>query len=140
MRRLRSRTSLVRWIAALLLTAFLNGCIVRHWSAQPVEPTRFSSNDPPHEVRVFLTSGDVLYLIRPFIQDDSLIWSPVESGGAAERQGVPLAQVAKVEVRKVDVALTAAVIAVPLTFIVLLWVAAEDACLAACVSGGVPGP
>jgi hypothetical protein len=85
MRHLRSRTGLFRLIAAVLLMAFLSGCM--HWSAQPLVPQRFNSDDPPDKARVFLTSGEMLEVSGPFIQHDSLIWSRVGSGGAPERQG-----------------------------------------------------
>jgi hypothetical protein len=121
MRHLRNRTSLVRWIAALLLMVFLQGCM--HWSVQPLEPKRFNSNDPPHKAQVFLTSGGVVADVsRPFIQHDSLIWSRVGSGGTAERQGIPLAEIAKVEIWKVDGVATAALVVVPpVGLFVLFW-------------------
>lgn len=96
----------------MLVTVFLQGCM--HWGAEPLEPRRFNSKDPPHNARVFLTTGGVLEDVsRPFIQDDSLIWSRVRSGGAPERQGIPLAEIAKVEIWQVDGVATAMFVVVP---------------------------
>jgi hypothetical protein len=123
MRHLTNRTTLARPIAALLLMAFLNSCM--HWSVQPLEPTRFNSNDPPHNVRVYLNNGVRLEVENPYIAGDSLIWL------MPKRQGIPLAEIAQVEIRTIDGAATGVLVAVPATFLFLI-----VAFAASCEGGG----
>jgi len=90
-----------------------------HWSAQPLEPARFNNSDPPPKARVFLRSGAVLEGRRPFIQQDSLIWSLVRAGGVAEHQGIPLSQIAKAEIWKHDTEATVMLVAAVTVFLIV---------------------
>jgi hypothetical protein len=101
-----------RFIAILTLGAFLQACM--RWGSKPLEPARFDGANPDREVRVTVGNGGVLVVKNPFISGDSLVWlreiSDEPAAGDAPprelRQGIPLAQIRKVEVREVDAAKT----------------------------------
>jgi hypothetical protein len=93
MRQFRTRSLILRPIAAVLLAVSLPACT--KWSLVP-EPKTLSSN-PRSTVRVTLT-GDAKHMIvkNPTIEGDSLVWN------SPERTGVPLSQIAWVEARSMD--------------------------------------
>ena len=61
---------------------------------------------------MFLADGTMETLLNPFIARDSLVWLKIRPGNPPDTThvGVPLAQIQRVEVRKVDAALTTALV------------------------------
>jgi len=120
-----------RIIAVLTTAAFLQGCM--HWGTKPLEPKRFDGAKPSRQVRVTLADGEILIVRNPFISGDSLVWlrglgddPPADDPPPSlERQGIPLAQIRRVQVREVDAAATAALVVTTVGIAALLAAAAS---------------
>src|ERR1700680_1166720 len=84
-------SNLFKAIAALMLAAFLHGCM--RWCAAPA-PRGVTSD--AHARSATLKNGAILVAKRPSVVGHSLVWY-----GPA-RMGVPLAQVKSLEARTVD--------------------------------------
>ena len=97
-----------RLVAVVTLGAFLAACT--KWSVRPLVPSEFpSTNDPAstsvRQVRLTLASGAQVVVSNPWVSSDSLMWLGPEfgeAGGPVRPQGVPMSEVARVEVHGFD--------------------------------------
>ena len=139
MKLLRQHATLVRFTAVLSIYAFLlQGCT--KWKAQPLEPERFAASKSPGSVRITLANGARATASHPWIENDSLLWK-LEGSRAkdpVQRTGVPLADVAKVEVRGFDAVRTTVYVVVGLGAVVAI-VAASDPSFGPTFGGGGGG-
>src|SRR5213594_2647363 len=139
MKLLRQHATLVRLTAVLSIYAFLlQGCT--KWKAQPLEPERFAASKSPGSVRITLANGARATASHPWNENDSLLWK-LEGSRAkdpVQRTGVPLADVAKVEVRGFDAVRTTVWVVVGLVAAVAI-VAASDPSYGPIFGGGGGG-
>jgi len=107
----RTRSLVLRPIAALLLAVALNACT--RWTLVP--ETKSLATTPKSTVRLTLT-GDAKHMVvkNPTIVGDSLVWNN------PARTGVPLSQVAWVESRSLDPIATGFFALVGVTFLLVI--------------------
>ncbi len=99
-----TRTTVRRSAGALLLAAWLPGCV--SWRTVPVEPGRYVAEQRPEKVRLVTSDSQVVELRYPRILRDSFIGDqPV--GNTNRRSAVALADVVAVRRSHFDAGRTA---------------------------------
>jgi len=101
MRPFRSHPNRHASVAAVTLVLFLQACM--RWTPVPLEPALIPAAGP---VRVTLRTGQQLIVKSPVIVADTL------REASSERPGIPLSQIAALDVQKTDEAATAGAVVI----------------------------
>jgi hypothetical protein len=107
----RSR-SVVRRLAALLMIGCQTACSV--WKTSAVSPQEVVARETPKSVRVTRSDGRQVVLVRPLVAGDSLRGERPDQSDAnhpQQQSAVPLSDIRKMDVRRVDAGRTALLIA-----------------------------
>ncbi len=86
-----------RLLSILLLACYVSACST--WRVQPVTPQRLLAEKRPPVIWVTRSAGGGVLLETPFIRNDSLVgWERSK----LRNVGIPLAEVARIEIREHD--------------------------------------
>jgi hypothetical protein len=93
-----------RPVALLLLAVYSLSCSLGTWKPQQASPDQVLTTERPDHVRVITASGTKLELWNPRISNDSLVGNlkQVAAGESGPAGGLPLTDVATLEVRGTD--------------------------------------
>jgi hypothetical protein len=105
----RKQVGLVRVVAAVLGGMLLGGCTAWHTTA--LEPERFSGEQSPEHARLILRDGRRVLVSHPTMVGDSMVWTEAGSTPAdAMRRAWPVTGIRRVELRRVDLFETGALL------------------------------
>ncbi len=102
------RPSCRRAVALILAPAIIAGC--RSWRAAEVEPHALVETQQPSRIRVTTLDGSRVEIIEPRVTDDSI--QGRQNGRDARTVEVAVADVTRIETRRLNVATTAVAILV----------------------------